>query len=243
MKLETQEKTRFDELKELMEKQLEIEKLNKKTPFWKKVLIIFTAIASLGFLTFVCYMMYKQSFTMETLLTVLLSFFSIALSIMFYIQSEKSSSEYYSKSYDIMKDVSIAIGKIEAGFGEKFVGITDKLSSIEAKAENHKENLKEKVKEKVEEQKEIQNNLIKTKDKEIEKREELVKKLTESSDEIARLKMEIARLERRKRLLSRENEDLEMMQHYSIRFPKKEVPVKSNIKDKFYLYEQINDEE
>ena len=150
----------FEMLKELLEKKLELEKMKqKKTPAWKTITYIFVGLASIGFLAFCCYMMYKQSFTMETLLAVLLSFFSIALSIMFYIQSEKSSSAYYMRSYEIMKEVSVTLGKIEASFGEKLANIN---SSLE-KFDRNKKEVEEKIEQSEKEQEEIKEKIAKEK--------------------------------------------------------------------------------
>lgn len=119
-------------IKEILDRQIEIEKLRqKKTPIWKIVAMSFIGFVAVVFLGFACYMMYMQSFTIEMLLTVLLSFFSIGLSIMFYIQSEKSSSAYYMRSYDIMKEVSVILGKIEVGFNEKLSHINSSIEKIE----------------------------------------------------------------------------------------------------------------
>ena len=200
-KTKDEKKQNYEILKELFDKQLELEKLKqKKNPTWKIITYIFVGIASVGFLAFSCYMMYKQSFTMETLLAVLLSFFSIALSIMFYIQSEKSSSNYYMHSYEIMKDVSVALGKIEASFGEK---LTDIKANI-AKIENQKVEMENKLEQGEKEENEIKNKITKQKLTEEEKIK-LLNELQEKTRENEFLRRRLDRIESMRRRAVEEN--------------------------------------
>lgn len=184
-------KEEFEMLKELLGKQLELEKMKQnKTPAWKIITYIFVGFASVAFLAFSCYMMYMQSFTMETLLAVLLSFFSIALSIMFYIQSEKSSSSYYIRSYEIMKEVSVTLGKIEASFGEKLANIN---SSLE-KFDRNKKEVEEKIEQGEKEQEEIKEKIAKEKLTE-QQRTDLLNELQSKTEENFKLKRQLDRME------------------------------------------------
>jgi len=182
----------YEYLKEIFDKQIELEKMRqKKTPAWKIITLIFTGIASIAFLAFTCFMLYKQSFTMETLLAVLLSFFSIGLSIMFYIQSEKSSSAYYMRSYEIMKDVSVALGKIEASFGEKLSNINSSLGKIE----RSKQEVEKEIEQKEQEQKEIRKEITTNTKLTQSQKEDLLNKLQQASEENTMLKRKLDRLE------------------------------------------------
>lgn len=195
-----EQKDKIEILKELFDKQLELEKMKqKKTPAWKVITYIFVGLASVGFLAFCCYMMYKQSFTMETLLAVLLSFFSIALSIMFYIQSEKSSSAYYMRSYEIMKEVSVTLGKIEASFGEKLANINSNLE----KFDHNRKEVKEKIEQGEKEQEDLESKIAKEKSE--EQRMALLKDLREKNRETEMLKRQLFRLERMKEDMMQEN--------------------------------------
>lgn len=195
-------------LKDLFDKKIEIERLKqKRTPIWKIITYIFVGLAAVSFLAFSCYMMYKQSFTMETLLTVLLSFFSIGLSIMFYVQSERSSSSYYAKSYEIMKDVSVALGKIESGFGEKLTDIKANLDKMEHK----KAEMENKLEEKVEEQKDLADKIAKEKSE--EQRINLVKDLQEKTREIEDLKHQLITMENRRTHILQENIEMRAKVH------------------------------
>ena len=183
------------------DKQIEIEKLQqKKTPIWKIVVMVFVGFVAVVFLGFACYMMYMQSFTIETLLTVLLSFFSIALSIMFYIQSEKSSSAYYMRSYDIMKDVSVILGKIEVGFNEKLSHIN---SSIE-KIEKNKLETENKIEQGQKDANEIKEKIVKETLSEEEKTK-LLSELEKKQEEIAILRQRLERINERRIQTLKEN--------------------------------------
>lgn len=200
-----QKQEEFEAFKQLLEKQIELEKTKQqKAPAWKIITLIFIGISAVAFLSFCCYMMYKQSFTMETLLAVLLSFFSIALSIMFYIQSEKSSSAYYMRSYEIMKEVSVTLGKIEASFGEKLSHIN---SSLE-KFENNKKIIEDKLEQGEKEETEIKEKITKEK-LNSEEKTRLLEDLQRITRENYELKNNLERIER-----IRKNE---MIRHSAIR--------------------------
>ena len=191
----------YEMLKDLLDKQLEIERAKQeRTPAWKVVVYIFIGILTTGFFAFSCFMMYNQSFTMETLLTVLLSFFSIALAIMFYIQSEKSSSTYYMRSYEIMKDVSVALGKIETGFGEKLSNIKEHMAKIEIQ----KEEMEDKLEQGEREEKDIKTKITEPKIS-ADERKKLVEELQEKTRENQVLRNRLDYLQRRRRMLVEEN--------------------------------------
>ena len=191
----------YEMLKDLLDKQLEIERAKqKRTPAWKVVIYIFIGILTTGFFAFSCFMMYNQSCTMETLLAVLLSFFSIALSIMFYIQSEKSSSTYYMRSYEIMKDVSVALGKIETGFGEKLSNIKEHMAKIEIQ----KEEMEDKLEQGEREEKDIKTKITEPKIS-ADERKKLVEELQEKTRENQELRNRLDFLQRRRRMLVEEN--------------------------------------
>ena len=177
-------------MKDLLDKKIELERMRqKKTPCLKIIAFIFAGVAVLGFLAFSCYMMYVQSLTMETLLAVLLSFFSIVLSIMFYIQSEKASSSYYRSSYEIMKEVSVTLGKIEASFGEKLTHINEVL----LKQDDKKIEVQKKIAEGEKEQKELETKL--TKESSEKERLKLVEKLMQKTEENYELKQKLRNIQ------------------------------------------------
>jgi hypothetical protein len=100
----------------------------------------------------------------ESLLTVIISFFAILLSVMFYFKATDSSNQFYNNSYKFTKDISESLRGIESGFGEKlknidkgyddfrksfetFVSPQDK-AEIKKEVEEEKKNIKEIIQEK-----------------------------------------------------------------------------------------------
>jgi rRNA maturation endonuclease Nob1 len=55
----------------------------------------------------------------ESVLTLVVSFFAIILSVLFYFKANESSNQFYNNSYTFTKDISETLRGIEAGFGEK----------------------------------------------------------------------------------------------------------------------------
>ena len=93
---------------------------------------VFCGIAVIIVISFLCGMMYKNNFSIESLLSLLLAFFSIFISVFFYFKASDTSNDFYDKSYNIMKDVSVTLGKIEAQFGEKLNNMNEKLGHLSA---------------------------------------------------------------------------------------------------------------
>ena len=88
-----------------------------------------------------CIIFYKNQFSFESLLSLLLAFFSIFISIFFYFKADETSNRFYDTSYDFMKEVSVTLGKIEERFGEKLNSLNDKISHLSAEKEEKKEEL------------------------------------------------------------------------------------------------------
>lgn len=63
------------------------------------------------------------SINFESLLTLIISFFAIYLSVLFYFKATESSNQFYNNSYTFTKDISETLRGIEAGFGEKLKNI------------------------------------------------------------------------------------------------------------------------
>lgn len=57
------------------------------------------------------------------LLSFLLAFFSIGLSVFFYFKANDSANLFYDNTYKFTKETSELLGRIEAGFGEKLTNI------------------------------------------------------------------------------------------------------------------------
>jgi len=119
-----------------------------------------------------------KGFEFTDLLSILVAFFAMALSVAFYFKATDTSNRFYDNSYAFTKDISEILGRMEAGFGEQlksldkgYTGINDKLAStfdpIKAK-----ENIEKEQQEITEKEAELHKTL-----------EELVKKAQLAEDE------------------------------------------------------------
>lgn len=116
-----------ENMSDILDKLLELRKSEHGDNWLQRAMCIFAGIAALVVISFLCVMMYKNNFSIESLLSLLLAFFSIFISVFFYFKASDTSNDFYDKSYDIMKDVSVTLGKIEAQFGEKLNNMNEKL--------------------------------------------------------------------------------------------------------------------
>lgn len=178
-----------------------LEMLNKMNKFKKseqlflyKTMCVFVTIIGTIITIFVCLMMYKNNSSIESLLSMLLAFFSIFISIFFYFKASDTSNNFYDKSYDIMKDVSITLGKIEAQFGEKLNNLNDKVSALTVKEYATKEKLENVVAER----EEIIEEMIENPPIESDKKEEYRKILQTKVNEIKALENELYQIKNQK---------------------------------------------
>lgn len=100
-----------------------------------------------------------KEFGFTDLLSMLVAFFAIGLSVAFYFKATDTSNRFYDNSYAFTKDVSEILGRMEAGFGERlrhldegYTGIRDRFDklpfdSAKAMEEIEKENQEIKKKE------------------------------------------------------------------------------------------------
>ena len=121
------------ELKEILDKLLELEKEKQKTSPVKITICIVGGFGSVMFILLLCYSAFKSgfSFSLESILSTLLAFFSIFISIFFYFKADETSTNFYDSSYKFMKDISVTLGKIEERFGEKLNSLNDKVSHLD----------------------------------------------------------------------------------------------------------------
>jgi uncharacterized protein YPO0396 len=71
-----------------------------------------------------------QSLHFNDLLTLILGFFSIWLSVSFYHEANKSNSRFYNDTYAFTKDISTILARVETGFGERLKNLAEDQSSI-----------------------------------------------------------------------------------------------------------------
>jgi hypothetical protein len=62
------------------------------------------------------------------ILTLLLAFFSIGLSAMFYFRATQTSNDFYNRTYEFTKDFVEKLARIEERFGELLKGIQEDTS-------------------------------------------------------------------------------------------------------------------
>lgn len=165
------------DLNELLDKMIMLQEGSKGTSFAKKVLYIFVGICSVMIVGLICMCIYKNNFSTESILSTLLAFFSIFISIFFYFKADETSTRFYDSSYKFMKDISVTLGKIEERFGEKLNSLNDKMS--------HFEKIKEETSEEIEGKEEDKDRMI----------EELMKRANLSDEERGTFKEEIAKRE------------------------------------------------
>lgn len=156
-----------------------------------------------------------KEFSLTDLISILVSFFAIGLSIAFYFKATDTSNRFYDNSYAFTKDVSEILGRMEAGFGERlrhldegYSGIRDRFDkfpfdSIKAREEIEKEN-QEIVNKEEELRKTIEDLAQKAHLAENEKTE-LFEHMERLNRELEQSRREARRLERQIRINEKDN--------------------------------------
>ena len=162
------------ELKEILDKLLELEKEKQKTSPVKITICLVGGFGSVMFILLLCYSAFKSgfSFSLESILSTLLAFFSIFISIFFYFKADETSTNFYDSSYKFMKDISVTLGKIE----ERFV---DRISNETS----------EEIEDKKYDRDNLLNELMDKANLGYEERNRYKKELEEKDAEIERLKI------------------------------------------------------
>lgn len=181
----------YETLNEILDKLLQVQAKEKKVSILKIILCIFGCIAALTVISFLCLMIYKNNFSMESLLALLLAFFSIFISVFFYIKASDTSNKFYDNSYNFMKDISVTLGKIEERFGEKLNSLNEKISHISEDREEKTEELHSTENEK----QAIINELFEKSRMNNDEKEEYRQKLKEKEIEAERLRIQLQNLD------------------------------------------------
>lgn len=180
----------FNDLNTVLNKMLQLKKSQNRINIYKVILLIFGCLAVLALLIALCFIFYKNQFSFESLLSLLLAFFSIFISIFFYFKADETSNRFYETSYNFMKDVSVTLGKIEERFGEKLNTLNDKVSHLTIAKEEKKEEL-----ENVEDEKQkMLNELMEKAKLDASQKEEYTEKLKIKDKQIADLQQELTRM-------------------------------------------------
>lgn len=175
-----------EDLNEVLNKLLELEKEKHKISPMKVTICIVGGIGTVMFIGVLCYRLVKVDFSFDSILSTLLAFFSIFISIFFYFKADETSTNFYKTSYDIMKDVSVALGKIEERFGEKLNSLNDKVSHLD-KISSEKS---EAIKEQKEDKDKIINELMDKANLDEEEKKKYRKQLEKNERQIEELKIQ-----------------------------------------------------
>ncbi|WP_138518300.1 hypothetical protein [Limnobacter alexandrii] len=162
-----------------------------------------------------------SEFSFSELLALLLSLFSVWLSVAFYFKAGDTSNQFYDNSYKFTKEMSEILGRIEAGFGERlrhldegYSGIRDRFDrlphySSATGAEVKRE--EEEIKKREDEQRALLENLA-TRAKLAEgEKQEIFAKLAEKNEELEQARLELRHLRLRNEDLSPSERELKRM--------------------------------
>lgn len=204
-----------------LDKLIQLEKSKNKVNVYKVIVLVAGCIAMLFIVAALCVIFYKNSFSLESLLSLLLAFFSIFISVFFYFKTEETSNHFYDMSYDFMKDVSVTLGKIEERFGEKLNNLNDKVSHLSMAKEEKTEELQN-----VEDEKQkVIDELIDKAKLDNEQKKQYLKRLKDKENEAEELRNQLMHIDMKYRNMLDHRES-----QYSVRSP-------SNIFDAFSPHE------
>lgn len=191
----------YSEINEVLDKMLKLEQSKRKVTPFKWVLYVVGGISTIILVGTLCVVFYKSNFSLESLLSLLLAFFSIFISIFFYFKTEETSNHFHDASYNFMKDVSVTLGKIEERFGEKLNSLSDKITHLS----DEKHEKTEELQTAEDERQKIINDLMDKAKLNEEQREEYVKKLSEKEKETESLKNQLMRIDMQYKRALQEN--------------------------------------
>ena len=126
--------------------------------------------------------------TTESILSILLAFFSIFISIFFYFKADETSTKFYDSSYKFMKDISVTLGKIEERFGEKLNNMNEKLTHFESVSRETSREIEDKQEDKDKVKDTIINELMEKANLDEDEREIYRREIEEKEKEISELK-------------------------------------------------------
>ena len=199
----------LSEINSTLDKMIQLENSKNKVSVYKIILLITACIAGLFIVAALCFVFYKSSFSLESLLSLLLAFFSIFISVFFYFKTEETSNHFYDMSYDFMKDVSVTLGKIEERCGEKLNTLNDKVSHLSIAKEEKTEELQNVEDEK---QKVIDELLDKAKLNE-EQKEAYLARLRDKEAEAESLRRQLRTIDFKYRNMMRDRDSIDYRNH------------------------------
>ena len=196
--------TELGDINTTLDKMIQLENSKNKVNIYKVILLITGCLAALIMLIALCVIFYKNQFSFESLLSLLLAFFSIFISIFFYFKADETSNRFYDTSYDFMKDVSVTLGKIEERFGEKLNSLNEKISHLSVEKEEKKEELQN-----IEDEKQkVINELLDKAKLDATEKEAYRAKLNEKESEAELLRRQLAHIDMKYKRMLRNRESM-----------------------------------
>ena len=169
-----------DNAEELINKILKLQEREERASSRKFARTI-TILIGLAVAGLIGYSVYKNGASTEAVLSTLLAFFSIFMSVLFYFKSDEASKSFYDLSYNFMKDASVMLGRIEERFGAQLSNLNEKITQFNQESREASEQIHEEETEKYD----IINDLIKKAGLEEDERKHYTEALKEK-DEIIR---------------------------------------------------------
>lgn len=169
-----------DNAEELINKILKLQEREERASSRKFARTI-TILIGLAVAGLIGYSVYKNGASTEAVLSTLLAFFSIFMSVLFYFKSDEASKSFYDSSYNFMKDASVMLGRIEERFGAQLSNLNEKITQFNQESREASEQIHEEETEKYD----IINDLIKKAGLEEDERKHYTEALKEK-DEIIR---------------------------------------------------------
>lgn len=184
----------------------------------------FAAIAAISVISYKV-LITPVDFTLDfpTLLSLLLAFFSVGLSALFYFKATETSNNFYDNTHKFTRDIAQLLAKMESGFGERLKHLDEGYSSVrdyiqtngssyssdESKIKIEEE--KELAKKTIKEREAIINDLLEKAHLEGEEKEKVIEQLNEKELELKESRNEIGKIQKqriRDKMKSRNKKDL-----------------------------------
>ena len=148
-----------------------------------------------------------SDFNFSDFLSLQLALFAIILALVFYLKANETSNKFYDNTYKFTTDISILLGRIEAGFGERlrhldegYTGLVDRFDRIPIDVTKVKEQVveeEEEIKEKEREYNQLIETLAERAKLQEDEKTELFNNLKNTESELNIAKDELDFLERK----------------------------------------------
>ena len=203
---------------EIYDMEPETKKVPKKTGFLTlgnlRDVFILATVAIIGYKTAITKVSIDlTNISLSDLISVLLAFLAIGLSVAFYFKATETSNRFYDNSYKFTKDMSEILGRIESGFGEKlrhidegYVGLRNRFDKIPfdiTQAKEEEQKAQEEIQEKELAYNKLISELLESAKLSEEEKKDLRMRLASYSEELHKSRNELAQLQ--SKILAAEN--------------------------------------